>query len=36
VEEDGTITAVEAGKAYIYAAEDGVKARLSVVVKETK
>jgi uncharacterized protein YjdB len=36
VEEDGTITAVEAGKAYIYAVEDGVKARISVVVKETK
>ena len=33
VEEDGTVTAVSPGKAYIYATEDGVKAKLTVTVK---
>ena len=33
VEEDGTVTAVSQGKAYIYATEDGVKAKLTVTVK---
>ena len=33
VEEDGKITAVSKGKAYIYATEDGIKAKLTVVVK---
>lgn len=33
VDEDGTITAVSKGKAYIYAVEDGSKAKLMVTVK---
>lgn len=34
VDETGAITAKEVGKAYIYAKEDGVKARVRVIVKE--
>lgn len=33
VDEHGVITAASEGKAYIYAKEDGVKARLTVIVK---
>lgn len=33
VDENGKIHAKEAGKAYIYAKEDGVKARMTVIVK---
>ncbi len=33
VDENGTVTAHEAGKAYIYAAEDGTKSRLRIIVK---
>lgn len=34
VDSDGKIHAVSTGKAYIYAKEDGVRARLTVIVKE--
>ena len=33
VDKNGRITAKDAGKAYIYASEDGVKSRVRVVVK---
>ncbi|MCM1282908.1 MAG: Ig-like domain-containing protein [Muribaculaceae bacterium] len=34
VDEYGTVTAVSAGKAYIYAAEDGIKAKIKITVTE--
>lgn len=33
IDENGTVTAHEAGKAYIYAAEDGTKSRMRIIVK---
>ncbi len=34
VDEHGTVTAQDVGKAYIYASEDGVKCRMRVIVKQ--
>ena len=33
VDENGQISAHDAGKAYIYASEDGVKSRMRIIVK---